>query len=148
MKYLFILLLLGLAAMGGLSLYSLITPGDIGLTDGRLNNCPNSDNCVSSQAANPDRQVPPIVMSGPVPEVMDRLGSAVEAMGGEVTEFHDNYLHAVFTSRIWRFRDDLELLYDETDGAVHVRSASRVGYSDLGANRRRVEALRRQLGQH
>ena len=55
----------------------------------------------------------------------------------------DNYLHATFTSKLFRFVDDVELLLD--GDKVHVRSVSRVGYSDLGANRKRVEAIRAAL---
>ena len=57
----------------------------------------------------------------------------------------DNYLHAVATTRIMRFKDDLEFLLDRDAGTIGVRSASRVGYSDLGANRDRVESLRQTL---
>jgi uncharacterized protein (DUF1499 family) len=56
-----------------------------------------------------------------------------------------NYLHAEFTSRIMRYVDDVEFLYDRTAGVTHVRSASRLGYSDLGANRKRIESLRKEL---
>jgi uncharacterized protein (DUF1499 family) len=55
------------------------------------------------------------------------------------------YLHAEVKSRVFRFVDDLELLLDPASGVVGIRSASRVGYSDLGVNRRRVETLRQQL---
>jgi uncharacterized protein (DUF1499 family) len=52
------------------------------------------------------------------------------------------YLHAEFTSALFRFVDDVEFLLDDGTKTIHVRSASRVGYSDLGVNRRRVEAIR------
>jgi uncharacterized protein (DUF1499 family) len=55
------------------------------------------------------------------------------------------YLHAECQSRLFRFTDDLELRLDAARGVIHVRSASRVGHSDLGANRKRVEALRRAV---
>ena len=63
-----------------------------------------------------------------------------------ITEATSTYIHAEFTSLVFRFVDDLELLLDSEAGVIHVRSASRVGRSDLGANRRRVEDLRRRLG--
>ena len=53
-----------------------------------------------------------------------------------------HYLHAISRTRLLRFTDDLELLLDEQRGQIDVRSASRVGYGDLGVNRRRVERLR------
>ena len=55
------------------------------------------------------------------------------------------YLHAEFTSRFMHYVDDVEFLYDQAAGLVHVRSASRVGYSDLGVNRKRIESIRRAV---
>jgi uncharacterized protein (DUF1499 family) len=60
----------------------------------------------------------------------------------------DTYLHAEFRSRVFRFVDDLELLLDPATGVVAIRSASRIGYSDLGVNRRRVATLRQKLTQN
>ena len=57
----------------------------------------------------------------------------------------DTYLRAESRSRLWKFVDDLELSLSPADGWIQVRSASRVGYSDFGVNRRRVEALREEL---
>lgn len=65
-------------------------------------------------------------------------------MGGVVTQQSDDYIAAEFTSLLMRYVDDVELRL--ANDAVHVRSASRVGYSDMGANRDRVEALRQRLG--
>jgi uncharacterized protein (DUF1499 family) len=123
------------------------TPDRIGPVDGRLMGCPGPDNCVSSEADNPDRRVAPLTASGPVDEVMARLARAIGSMGGEVVQMRGNYLRAVFTSGLWRFRDDLECLYDREAGRIEVRSASRVGYSDLGVNRKRVEQLKEILAE-
>jgi uncharacterized protein (DUF1499 family) len=68
-------------------------------------------------------------------------------MGGEIQEEHDGYLWTTFTSRLFRFVDDVEFRMVFTDGIIHVRSGSRVGYSDLGVNRRRVEKLRTLFNQ-
>ncbi|MEM9898790.1 MAG: DUF1499 domain-containing protein [Pseudomonadota bacterium] len=67
----------------------------------------------------------------------------VAAEGGEIVQQSDEYIAAVFTTKIMRYKDDVEFRLD--DAAVHVRSASRVGYSDLGANRKRIESLRSLL---
>lgn len=56
-----------------------------------------------------------------------------------------NYIHAECRTRFLRFVDDLEFLFDDNDAVIHVRSASRVGYSDLGVNRKRVEQFRRDF---
>jgi uncharacterized protein (DUF1499 family) len=143
MKYLLILAAAILAILFGLSRMSARTPDRIGPVDGRLMGCPGPDNCVSSEAENPDRRVAPLAAAGPVDQVMARLSGAIGSMGGgEVVQVRGNYLRAVFTSRLWRFKDDLECLYDQGTGRVEVRSASRVGYSDFGVNRKRVERLR------
>ncbi|MHC4845229.1 MAG: DUF1499 domain-containing protein [Planctomycetota bacterium] len=108
-------------------------------TDGRLPDCPGSPNCVTTQAG----ELPPLPFDGPPADAMARLRAIVEAMPrATVVESDDTYLHAEFRSAVFRFVDDVQCLLDEQAGVIHVRSASRVGYSDLGVNRRRVEALR------
>jgi len=107
----------------------------------RLAPPPRSPNCVSSRAKPTDRlhYIAPLAHT-----TLDRIRSIVLAMPRtEVVEEDSEYLHVVFTTALFRFRDDVEF---ECDGeVVHVRSASRVGYSDLGTNRRRVESIRRAL---
>ena len=55
----------------------------------------------------------------------------------------DRTLTAEYRSLIFRFIDDVDFLLDEKEGVIHFRSASRVGYSDLGANRKRMERIRK-----
>lgn len=114
-----------------------------GVDGGRLAPCPDSPNCVSSESAtDAAHAVPPLALpsggSG-----WDATAAAVRSTGGEVQVMTGDYLHATYVSRVFRFVDDLELRRE--DGTAHVRSASRVGYSDLGANRKRVERLRAAL---
>lgn len=112
-----------------------------------LASCPASPNCVSSRAERSEQKVDPLPAPGGAEAALERARAAIDGMkGGRVTEVSGGYLHAEFTSSIFRFRDDLELLYDAEREVFEVRSASRVGYSDLGANRKRVEELRRRLG--
>lgn len=112
----------------------------------RLTDCPSTPNCVSSQARDPRHHVPPLKISGPTEDVMSRVSRAVQSLPGARLELTtDTYLHARVRTPLFRFVDDLELLLDAEAGVVHVRSASRVGNWDLGANRRRVEKLRRKL---
>jgi len=74
---------------------------------------------------------------------MVNLTNSIQTMfGGKVIKIDGNYLHAEFTSRVMRFVDDMECFYDEPAGVIQIRSASRVGYSDFDANRKRVEVLR------
>jgi uncharacterized protein (DUF1499 family) len=62
-----------------------------------------------------------------------------------VVEVNDVYLRVEFTTLVFRFVDDVEFLIDPDAKLVHFRSASRVGHSDLGTNRRRMSALCRRL---
>ena len=105
--------------------------------------CPLSPNCVSSRSTDPAHRVDPLSFEAPPEETLPRLRGLLEALSRtRVITADGSYLHAECTSRFFRFVDDLELLLDREDAVVHVRSASRIGYSDFGANRRRVEALR------
>lgn len=61
-----------------------------------------------------------------------------------VAEEH-NYLHATFTSKLFKFVDDVEFVIDDASKFVHFRSRSRVGYYDLGANKKRMVDLKHRL---
>jgi len=116
---------------------------EIGLVDGTLRACPDKPNCVSSLASDERHRIGPLHITGDPGASMARAAAAVTATGGTIVQRDDRYLHAEFTTRLMRYIDDVELLLDAD--IVHVRSASRVGHSDLGANRKRVERLRRRL---
>ena len=104
----------------------------------RFDPVPDSPNCVSSRAPQDDSTHYVAPLQG---VTLDQVTSAALAMPRtELVEQADGYAHIVFRTALLRFKDDLEL--EQEDGVVHVRSASRVGYSDLGVNRKRVEALR------
>jgi uncharacterized protein (DUF1499 family) len=109
-----------------------------------LQACPSSPNCVSSQAADSPHQIAALPLTGDLANSRQRL-LALLASQPRVTVVSDenNYIHAEFTSRLLRFVDDVEFLLGPQ--AIEVRSASRVGHSDLGVNRARVEQLREQL---
>jgi uncharacterized protein (DUF1499 family) len=105
--------------------------------------CPDKPNCVSSQAEDERHRVEPLPLDSTPEEALDRLRQIIEAMPrATVDEAGDGRLRARFRSRIFGFVDDLEMAVDPEAGVIHVRSASRVGRSDLGVNRRRVEEIR------
>jgi uncharacterized protein (DUF1499 family) len=119
-------------------------PPDLGLHGGILRPCPDSPNCVSSEAGTRESQrVAPFAAPGGRVEMV-RLATVVAAWPrtAVITNSGD-YLHAESTSLIWRFVDDVEFRYDSVAGAIQVRSASRLGKGDLGANRKRVEGMRK-----
>jgi uncharacterized protein (DUF1499 family) len=118
-------------------------PTNLGVKDGRLAPCPSSPNCVSSQADDEQHRMEPIPFSVSPQEAMNRLKSALASMPRlKIVAEADNYLHAEATSLVFRFVDDVEFSIDEHGKVVHFRSASRAGYSDLGANRKRMEQIR------
>ena len=115
----------------------------MGMTGGRLAACPASPNCVSSQSADPRHAIDPLRYEGTAGKARELLIEAVSGMKrARMIVAEERYLHAEFTSALLRFVDDVEFLLDDGAKTIHVRSASRVGYSDLGVNRRRVEEIR------
>ena len=125
-------------------------PSDLGVKEGRLKPPARVPNSVSSQADPASK-----AFIEPLPTRFgDRDGSAtlatlqtiVQAMpGAKVVKFDGAYLYAQFTSTWFRFVADTEFWFDASAGVVHVRSASRLGETDLGTNRARIEAIRAQL---
>jgi uncharacterized protein (DUF1499 family) len=122
-------------------------PKGLGLRNGRLAACPNRPNCVSSQADDPEHSILPMHFKGTLNEAKERLRGVVAAWPRtRLIDQQTNYLQFEFVTPVGRFVDDVEFLFLEQDKIVHVRSASRLGYSDLGKNRKRVELIRQQIG--
>jgi len=119
-------------------------PSNLGVNNGKLAECPDSPNCVSSQVArNKSQYIRPLRLAGDPPNALDKLAHAVDELPRTtlVTESAD-YLHFEFRSLVFGFVDDVEFLRDVAGGVIHVRSASRFGYSDMGKNRKRIERIR------
>ena len=105
--------------------------------------CPDSPNCVSTQATDAEHGIAPIAYSGDTAATTARLVEIVNSLPrSTIVATTDNYLHAEFRSRIFRFVDDVEFFVDADSGTIQFRSASRTGYSDLGVNRKRMEEIR------
>ena len=118
----------------------------IGIDQGKLSPCPDSPNCVSSQSTDPSHYVDPLFFTDSRIDAKIRLLKIIESIPRtQIISHTDNYIHVEFTSLIFRFVDDVEFLFDDEHNLIQVRSASRVGYSDLGMNRKRIEALRQQF---
>ncbi len=117
-------------------------PDNLGVTNGRLADCPSSPNCVNSQAGDEDHAVAAFTYEGSRQAAFDQLKKAVSSCDRmTIVEEKDDYLYVECTSAIMRYVDDMEFYFPE-ENVIHVRSASRLGYSDLGVNRERVEYLR------
>ena len=122
-------------------------PSYLGVTDGKLARVPNKPNCVSSQAPDGSHKIEPFPFTSSGDEALGKIKSVIQNMDKtEIITNEKNYLYAEFTSGLMGFVDDVEFYCDESAKTVHIRSASRLGHSDLGANRKRVEAIRAQVG--
>jgi uncharacterized protein (DUF1499 family) len=121
-------------------------PMNLGVQGGKLAPCPDSPNCVSSQSIDREHSIEPLRYTGSPGDAMDRLKKIVIGMKRSriITET-GLYIHAEFTSALFRFVDDVEFFLDERAEVIQVRSSSRIGYSDLGVNRKRIEDIRAAL---
>ncbi|NQD95249.1 DUF1499 domain-containing protein [Pseudomonas sp. CrR25] len=135
-----------------LSLFALLSacsgspPDNLGVREGRLAPCPESPNCVSSQASDDEHRVEPLPLAGSPSQTQARLTTLLNREPRvRLVEQDKRYLRAEFSSRVMRFVDDVEFLIGEQ--AVEVRSASRLGYADFGVNRQRIEELRQRLAE-
>ena len=120
-------------------------PNNVGVKEGRLSPCPASPNCVVSQGeTDAGHAIAPLTYTGDAAAAMAALRQVIETQpNSEVIEQTDTYLYAEFTSRLMGFVDDVEFYLDPTQaGTIHVRAAARLGQSDLGVNRKRVETIR------
>jgi uncharacterized protein (DUF1499 family) len=116
-------------------------PSNLGVKEGKLSACPGTPNCVNSQSDDAQSKI------AALPGVsIAELKKVVTAMAGAaIIEETDNYLYAEFKSKLMGYVDDVEFYLDSSTNSVQVRSASRLGKSDLGVNRKRVEEIRSKL---
>ncbi len=116
-------------------------PNNLGVKDGKLAACPGTPNCVNSQSNDVTSKIEPLPT-----ESIAEIKQVVEAMEGtSIIEETGNYLYAEFKSKLMGYVDDVEFYLDQESNTVQVRSASRLGKSDLGVNRKRVEEIRSKL---
>lgn len=116
-------------------------PSNLGVKDGKLAACPGSPNCVNSQSDDAQSKIEPL----PAVSIAE-IKKVVESMERTtIIEEKDNYLYAEFKSKLMGYVDDVEFYLDSDANVVQVRSASRLGKSDLGVNRQRVEEIRSKL---
>lgn len=121
-----------------------------GLLDGSLSKCSAKPNCVCSEYANDiDHYIAPIKDHLSIELNNISIAAAtIQEMGGTINRKTGEYIAATFTSSIFGFVDDLEIRNDKIHGILHIRSASRVGYSDGGINRKRTELFKKIYAQN
>lgn len=121
-------------------------PTNIGVKSGRLASCPNTPNCVNSQSEEALHRIKPLTYNSTPTQAMADLKTVIQSLEKmKIITETENYLYGEFTSTFWGFVDDVEFLLDESEEVIHVRSASRLGQSDLGVNRKRIETIRAKL---
>lgn len=121
-------------------------PSALGLKTGSLAPCPEKPNCVTSMSADSKHLIEPFsytTTKSMAFQALKRLLLTQERT--TVVEETDNYLYVEFKTRCFRFVDDVEFYFPEDELLIHVRSASRLGYSDMGLNRKRMEGIRTQF---
>lgn len=113
----------------------------LGLINGTFKACPDKPNCVSTMA-NPDDEghyLSPIELNQPVYTIKNMVKVIAAKKNMQLQKEGPNYLYYTYKSELIGFVDDIE--FAVIDKKLHVRSASRVGHSDLGANRKRVAPI-------
>ena len=117
----------------------------VGVVDGKLEACGSKPNCVSTSNTEAPHAIEPWVYS----EALDLediqaklIGILLEEESAVIRTVRGNYIHAEFTSKVFKFVDDVEFLIDEASHSINVRSASRTGYFDFRVNLKRVNKLK------
>ncbi len=123
-------------------------PTNLGVESGKLTACPETPNCVNSQAEDAQHKIEPLTYKSTPAKAIADLKTVIENMEKTkiITET-ENYLYAEFSTKLIGFVDDVEFFLDEGANVIHVRSASRLGQSDLGVNRKRVETIRAKFNE-
>ena len=112
-----------------------------GLSQNKLTKCSSKPNCVCSEfAEDTKRYIEPLKITGTIN--VNKIEAILTQMGGIIITKTDTYIAANFTSSVFKFVDDFEIKIDQDTGNIHFRSASRVGYSDRGVNKKRVELFK------
>jgi uncharacterized protein (DUF1499 family) len=120
-------------------------PASVGVTDGKFFPCPKRPNCVSSMSEGQRHYIEPFIYRSEKQQAYQTLQRVLAELDqATIIAQSDNYLHVEFKSRYLGFVDDVEFYFADDAPLIHIRSASRLGYSDLGVNRKRMDSMRSQ----
>ncbi len=143
-----IALVLAIQIGTGKSIFAGSMPDNLGVREGRLASCPASPNCVSSYSQDAEHSIAPLTYNSAPEEAIANLKTVIESLQRtKNVEETNNYLYAQFTSKLMGFVDDVEFYLEPEANIIQVRSASRLGESDLGVNRQRIETIRGKLNE-
>lgn len=115
---------------------------ELGVENGQFKPLSSNPNGVSSQAKDDSKLVETLPFSGDLEATKTLLLEVCKSYGDvKIIREERTYIHVVFTTGKMKFNDDAEFYLDEEKQLVHYRSESRIGYSDMGLNRERYDAL-------
>lgn len=114
-----------------------------GLADSRLTPCSNKPNCICTEYPEQESHYTNAISYKEL--TLDNIVEAIQSTGGSIFTNKDNYIAATYTSSLFKYVDDFELRIDTESKLIHIRSASRVGHSDMGANLKRIEKFKATL---
>jgi len=114
-----------------------------------LDPCPNSPNCVSSQEARRSKRKAPYTYTTSTADAIAQLKSVIAERypSAQLIQTTDNQLTYEFHTKVGKFIDDVVFVFDVEKSVIHFRSASREGYGDFGANKRRIRKIRKWLNE-
>ncbi|UCD01747.1 MAG: DUF1499 domain-containing protein [Promethearchaeota archaeon] len=119
-----------------------MTKKPIGITNGKFHPCPKSPNCVSTQSTDERHKMEPIKYNTSLEEAKSEILRIINSLKRtRIKTETENYIHIEFRTLVFRFVDDVEFYFDDSEKIIHFRSAARLGYSDLGVNRKRMENI-------
>jgi uncharacterized protein (DUF1499 family) len=117
----------------------------LGVSNGTLQQLSGKPNAVSTQTDLQDMKMRPLPFKGTLADSKFHLLRILQSLDRvKIVKEEGTYIHAIFTSKVFGFKDDVEFYFDEAAQVIHFRSASRVGYSDWGVNRKRMEDITRR----
>ncbi len=122
------------------------TQKPIGIVDGKFYPCPNTPNCVSTQATGAKHKISPISYSGTLSEAKGKIINILSSLKrAKIITNTENYIHTEVRTATFKFVDDVEFLFDDSVKVIQFRSRARSGYTDMGVNRKRMEKTREML---
>lgn len=114
----------------------------LGMKGDVFHEIPSKPNCVSTQTSQNDKKIEPLPFKSSLEASKTAIKKSFESYGSiEIKEENTHYIYAVATTGTMKYHDDIEVYFDESKQEVHFRSASRAGYSDMGLNRQRFDAI-------
>jgi uncharacterized protein (DUF1499 family) len=118
------------------------TPNGLGVNNGKLAEISKKPNNVSSQTNEKEKYVEPLNFIDDLAKSKAKIINILnEYPGAKIIKNENNYIYAVFTTGTMKYKDDVEFYFDENSNVIHYRSSSRIGYSDMGLNRKRYNII-------